>query len=200
MLILGLNGSPNKNGNTKYLLENVLGNVGKLGADTAIIEVGEIISHSKHGFCTLCSKPCEGTCYKGTPLEDAFNLMKKADGIFFASPVYFGTMSGQLKAMFDKSIKLRREKAFYNKVASAIAIGASRHGGQETTIKALHDIMLVHGMIIVGDGYIEDDCGHHGVCGHAPAEKDQFALKRSEILSKRMIEVCKATTCLRNQI
>jgi len=38
-------------------------------------------------------------------------------------------------------------------------------------MKALHDIMLVHGMTIVGDGYVGDDCGHHGVCAQQPADK-----------------------------
>jgi hypothetical protein len=64
-------------------------------------------------------------------------------------------------------------------------------------MKALHDIMLVHGMIIVGDGYIEKDCGHHGVSAHRPAHSDDFALNRIEFLGKRMVEVCEATTSLR---
>ena len=76
-------------------------------------------------------------------------------------------------------------------------MGSSRYGGQETTIKALHDIMLVHGMIIVGDGYFEKDCGHHGVCAQKPALADDNALNRAEILGKRMVEVCNATQSLR---
>ena len=58
-------------------------------------------------------------------------------------------------------------------------------------MKALHDIMLVHGMTIVGDGYTEYDCGHHGVSAQKPAEKDEFAIKRAGILAKRLVEACK---------
>ena len=197
MLIVGLNGSPNKNGNTKFLLHTVLEKASSLGAETAIIEVGDVLNTTKHSFCVVCSNPCSGACYQGTEMEKAFELMKKADGIVFGSPVYFGSVSGQLKAFFDKTRKLRGEKAFYNKIAAGVTVATSKYGGQETTIKALHDIMLVHGMVVIADGYKDDDCGHHGVCAHRPAEMDEFAIKRAGILGKRLVEVCGATSSLR---
>jgi len=198
MLILGLNGSPNKEGNTKHLLTNLLEEIEVMGISTDILDVYELVASTRNGFCIACSNPCTKACYKGSKLEEAFELMKKADGIIFGSPVYFGTISAQLKAMFDMSRVLRGEKAFYNKIAAGVTVGASNFGGQETTIKALHDIMLVHGMIIVGDGYFDDDCGHHGVCAVKPAENDDFALKRGRILAKRMVEVCRETVGLRS--
>ena len=76
-------------------------------------------------------------------------------------------------------------------------MGNAKYGGQQLAIRALHDIMLVHGMIIVGDGYREDDCGYHGVSAQRPAQEDSYALKRTGILAKRMVEVCEATACLR---
>lgn len=199
MLIVGLNGSPNKKGNTKALLEKVLSKAQSLGADTMILEVPELLKSLKQPFCIACSNPCSGQCYKGTKVEEAFEHLKKADGIVFGSPVYFGTVSGQLKALFDKSRKLRGEKGLYNTVAAGVSVGASKYGGQETTMRALHDIMLVQGMIIVGDGYIEDDCGHHGVCAQKPGAEDGFALRRADILAKRLVEVCKATEPLRSE-
>jgi multimeric flavodoxin WrbA len=197
MFIIGLNGSPNKNGNTKVLLEKVLAGAQRLGAETAILEVPELLKSAKYPFCTACSSPCSGQCYQGTDLEEAFMLLKKADGLVLGSPVYFGSVSGQLKAFFDKTRKLRAEKGLYNIAAAGITVGASRFGGQETTMKALYDIMMVQGMMIVGDGYIEDDCGHHGVCAQKPGGEDAAALKRADILAKRLVEVCKATESLR---
>lgn len=85
----------------------------------------------------------------------------------------------------------------YNVVATGVTVGSSKYGGQEATMKALHDIMLVHGMIIVGDGFGEKDCGHHGVIAQRPAQSDDFALSRVELLGKRMVEVCEATQSLR---
>lgn len=190
LLVVGLNGSPRKNGSTKFLLDTVLNKVKELGAETVVYDVQELLNSTKHSFCVVCSSPCSGICYKDSKLEEAFEVMKKADAIVFGSPSYFGTVSGQLKAFFDKTRKLRGEKALYNKVGAGVTVGGSKYGGQETTIRALHDIMLVHGMTIVGDGYFEDDCGHHGVCAHNPAENDEFAVKRAEILAKRIFDIC----------
>ena len=61
-------------------------------------------------------------------------------------------------------------------------------------------VMLVNGMIIVGDGYIDDDCGHHGVCAMRPARDDENAVKRAVISAKRMVEVCRATEGIRNGV
>ncbi|MGI6448788.1 MAG: flavodoxin family protein [Desulfitobacteriia bacterium] len=198
MLIIGLNGSPNKKGNTKLLLEKVLATSSSLGAETKILEIPEIINSCQQPFCTACSSPCSGRCFRDTPLEAAYELLKRADGLLLGSPVYFGSISGQLKAFFDKTRKLRSEKGLYNTVAAGVTVGASKFGGQETTMKALQDIMLVHGMLIVGDGYFADDCGHHGVCAQRPGAEDSFALRRAEVLGKRMAEVCKATAALRS--
>ena len=197
MLLVGLNGSPDKDGNTGLLLRKIMKKAQELGAETAVLEVGEIMGNLAKPFCTACSSPCTGACFKGTKLEEALELLRKADGVIFGSPVYFGSVSGQLKAFFDKTRKSRTEKAFYNKVAAGVTVGASKYGGQETTMKALHDIMLVHGMIIVGDGFDGDDCGHHGVSAQRPAAGDDYADKRSGILAKRMIQVSEATMELR---
>lgn len=190
MLIVGINGSPNREGNTKYLLDKVLASAAAEGAKTELLEAGELLRKAKHSFCTACSTPCTGVCYSGTELEQAFELMKSADAIVFGSPVYFGSVSAQIKAFFDKTRKLRAEKALYNKIGAGVTVAAAKYGGQETTLKALHDIMLVHGMLIVGDGYLESDCGHHGVCAHRPAWEDEFAVKRAELLGKRLVELC----------
>ena len=55
----------------------------------------------------VITNPCSGVCYKGTELEEAFELLEKADGVIFGSPVYFGTVSAQMKAFADKARGLR---------------------------------------------------------------------------------------------
>lgn len=197
MYIAGLNGSPNKDGNTAFLVKKVLEECEKAGAETVLLDMGKIMGEQKSPFCTVCSTPCTGICYKGTRLEEAFEILRKADGIVIGSPVYFGSVSAQLKAMFDKTRKVRVNKWLYNKVGLGVSVGTSRFGGQEATLKAMHDMMLVNGMIIVGDGFIDDDCGHHGVCAQRPASGDENAVKRAVISAKRLIEVCRATEGIR---
>ena len=197
MFIVALNGSPKSDGNTAFLLQKILDEVGSEGAETRHIHVHKIMEEQKHPYCNACSSPCRGTCFSDTTLSDTYDLLKKADAIILGSPVYFGTVSAQLKGFWDKTRKLRGEKGLMNAVGGAVSPGGARFGGQETTLRALHDMMLVQGMIVVGDGYVADDCGHHGVCSQQPSEEDSFALKRASILSRRITEVARATANLR---
>jgi multimeric flavodoxin WrbA len=115
--------------------------------------------------------------------------MKRAEVILFGSPVYFGGPTAQLKAFFDKSRYFRKEKAYLGKHAAVLTVGGSKYGGQETTVKAIQDCLLVQGMVIMGDGSSEFDAGHQGVCAHRPAAEDEFAIKRCKSLAKRILEL-----------
>ncbi|GFN22494.1 MAG: flavodoxin family protein [Thermoanaerobacteraceae bacterium] len=199
MLIVGINGSPRKEGNTAYLLREGLAAAADAGAETVLIHAGEALADQKNFFCVQCSSPCQGLCSRDNRLGEAYDILRRSDGILLGSPVYFGSVSAQLKAFWDKSRVLRKEKALLNVVGAAVAVGGSRFGGQETTLKALFDMMLVQGMMIVGDGHGEYDCGHQGSCGQAPAAQDEFAVKRVRILGRRLAEVAAATDSLRRR-
>lgn len=199
MLIVGINGSPNQDGNTVFLLKEALAAAEKAGAEAKLLHVMDALKDIDSPFCELCSSPCEGVCAGGNKLGEAFALLKQADGLIIGSPVYFGTVSSQLKAFWDKTRALRKEKSLLNVVGGAVTVAGARFGGQETTLRAIHDMMLVQGMIIVGDGLIDYDCGHQGACAHRPAQNDENGIKRTRILAQRVVEVAMATESLRKR-
>jgi multimeric flavodoxin WrbA len=196
MLICAINGSPNPDGNTESLVKTMLSLAVERGFSVTELFPGEIFE-TVEPFCTACTNPCTGICYAGSALEKAFEVMSSADGVIIASPVYFGTVSAQLKSFFDKTRKLRMEKRLLNIPGMAVSTGASRFGGQETTLRAIHDIMLVHGMIVLGDGFDTADCGHHGVCGQKPAVADETAHTRARIAAERLFQLAESTRPLR---
>lgn len=199
MLILGLNGSAHEHGNTADLLTYGLEEAAKLEVDTELIFIQEALEEMDNPFCTVCEPRCPGVCYQGKKLEELYRLLREADGILLGSPVYFGTVSAQMKGFWDLSRKLRNEKALINTVGGALSVGASRFGGQEHTIRGLHDIMLVHGITVVGDGHHSADPGHNGACSHRPSIKDDYAITRVRILARRIVEVARATQTLRKR-
>ena len=110
-----------------------------------------------------------------------------ADGIIAGSPVYFGTMAAELKAVFDKFVGLRGEME--NKVGAAFATSGDASGGKETTIMSIIQAMLIYGMIIVGDPL--DATGHYGTsCVGAPDSKTAINAaklgKRVALLIKKL--------------
>jgi multimeric flavodoxin WrbA len=190
VFVVALNGSPDKEGNTAFLLEQVLQASRDAGAETQILHVMDLLEDQDEPFCIACSTPCAGICYKDTELEQAFDILAKADAIVVGSPVYFATVSAQLKAIFDKTRKLRADKALTGKIGAAVSVGASRFGGQETTVRAIHDIMMVHGMTIVSDSSVSATLGHHGVCAQKPAADDAEAIKSAKVVGVRLVEEC----------
>lgn len=198
MLILIINGSPNKNGNTAQMLNAALEEVRLHGAESTFVQVSEVLRSVKVPFCVACSNPCEGKCYRDTALEEVFEQMIRADGIILGSPVYFCTVSAQLKGFWDKTRKLRTSKGLVNTVGGALAVGGARFGGQETTVRALQDMMLCQGMTVVGDGFPADDAGHQGGCCQKPSAEDREGLQRTRILARRVVQVAKATEGLRS--
>lgn len=101
MLVLGLQGSPRKNGNTDYLLSLFMQEARRLGAKTDIIQVDQknIVPCKEY---TVCEK--KGYC----PIDDdmtheIYPLLRRADVIVAATPIFFYNVPAQLKALIDRS-------------------------------------------------------------------------------------------------
>ncbi len=71
-----------------------------------------------------------------------------SDGIIMGSPTYYGQMSGKLKAFIDSSVKIHGK--LEGKVGAAFTSSGGTATGAETTLLAILETMLVHGMIIQG--------------------------------------------------
>ncbi len=186
MYILAINGSPNRSGNTAFLLEQALEAAASEGVATKLLHVADALKGQKRPYCEACTSPCVEACHKDTPLGEAVELLEGAAGVILGSPVYFGLPSGQLKSFWDKTRAVRNRKSLIGKPAGAVSCGAARFGGQETTVRALHDMLLVQGMNVAGDGTTDTDGGHQGVCAQKPSEKDGFAIERVAILGRRI--------------
>jgi multimeric flavodoxin WrbA len=192
MFIVGINGSPDRAGSTFSLLDAALKRCTELGARTEVLHVMDALEGQENPYCLACGSPCPQTCHENPNLADAFDLLRDCDGLIVGSPVYFGIVSGQLKSFWDKSRNLRREKALIGKPAGVVAVGAGRFGGQETTVRSIHDMLLVHGMLIVGDGSRATAAGHQGACAQRPAGEDTAALERARVLAEGVVEVLQA--------
>ncbi len=187
MKIVGINGSVNKDGNTFYLIDKILKICKENGAETEIINAAAAVSDAKTPFCVCCSTPCSKICYKDSLLDEAYKKIENADAVIFGSPVYFGSMSAQLKAFFDKTRDVRARKAWVGIPAGVVSVGGSKYGGQEATINAIQDCLFISGMSVFGSGYFDTDGGQMGIGAHKPACEDEFANGRCESMAKRLL-------------
>lgn len=71
------------------------------------------------------------------------------DAIVIGSPTYYGLMAAQVKALLDKSVKYHGK--LDGKVGGAFSSSYNVGGGNETTVVAILEALLIHGMVIIGD-------------------------------------------------
>ncbi|MBW1616777.1 MAG: NAD(P)H-dependent oxidoreductase [Deltaproteobacteria bacterium] len=110
MLALGLNGSPRKGGNTEYLLSAFLNEIEKHKIATKTIRV----SKKTISPCTECGY-CEendGCIIKDDMSAQIYPLLKEADIIVAAAPIFFYGFPAQFKALIDRSQALWAKKYF----------------------------------------------------------------------------------------
>lgn len=58
-----------------------------------------------------------------------------------------------MRNFWDQTGKLWQSGALVGKVGSAFTSTSTQHGGQETTLRAVHTTFLHHGMVVVGLPY-----------------------------------------------
>lgn len=193
MKIIGIAASARKNKSTRFLLEQCLEEAKRSAGNTGQnleVELVELAGLNVNG-CIACD-----TCKKGVTCsqDDDYQPLidKLADpevvGIILATPVYMGSMSSQAKAFIDRTVMFRRNGfMFRDKLGGAIAVGGSRNGGQELTIQAVHAAMMIHDMIIVGDG---DHFGGAAWGNHPDGyQADKVGIATAQNLGRRMVEV-----------
>jgi multimeric flavodoxin WrbA len=156
--ILGVGGSPRKNGNTTKMVNKALEGAGSVpGVQTELYEMGG----KKIGFCISCYKCLEkGYCVLKDDFHEFVPKYMEADGVLWGAPVYHTSIPASMKALLDRLGNmsllhyLGRGKLVprFNKVCGVLTGGASRYGGQELTLTALiHSCLLMNGIVVPGD-------------------------------------------------
>jgi len=158
MKIIGISASPRKEQSTHFLLNQCFQEIQENSASLSKQITTEIFSLAGKQIngCIACGKCKKGVlCSQQDDFQELIPILADPElkGLVLATPVYMGSMSSQAKAFLDRSVLFRRNGfLFKNLLGSVLTVGGSRNGGQELTIQAVHAAMLIHDMVLVGDG------------------------------------------------
>lgn len=124
MKILGILGSARKGGNTEIVLDVALEEAKKEGVSTEKIPLGDKVIAPCDG-CQGCVKT--GKCVIEDDTQEIYEKILESDGIIWATPVYFWSMTAQTKTLMDRLYALLFPKLqLANKVGGLIVVAASR--------------------------------------------------------------------------
>lgn len=136
--IVGISGSPVKEGNVDHFLGAIMGMAAEKGLETETVNLSALkIENCVHcNFCIAKQKPGR-YCSLGDDAQAVFEKLEASDIIVLASPVYFMRTSGMMATFLD------RLRAFIfgnvaggklrNKVGISAGVSWLRHGGMEMT-------------------------------------------------------------------
>jgi multimeric flavodoxin WrbA len=129
MYIIGISGSPRKNGNTETLLDKML--EGFRNKNTKVEKV--ILNDLKMIPCQECEDVRDdGICKINDDFGSLFKKIMKADLVIIASPIFFGSLSAQTKILIDRfqcywryKYLIKKEKNTKKKKGIFISVEAS---------------------------------------------------------------------------
>lgn len=156
--LLGISGSPVRDGNTDALLKEA---IQFATADPEVQSVSLYLSQLQISGCQHCNWCIKHQtpgkfCHISDGMEGIYPALLQADLLLLATPVHIGRISGLLANMLDRLRpfvygNLYRSK-LKDKVGVSIALAFLRHGGLETTLQILNNTFALFQMISIGRG------------------------------------------------
>ncbi len=207
--ILGVCGSPIKNGNTEALLNVVLESAQQAGGvETELVTMAQW-KNFKGGcvHCNYCAmRQKKGTyCAFNDDMTAIYPKLLEIDGLVLASPVYFTRLSWLMAAFIDRLRAVAHGKNYMgsmvNKVGAAVTVLWNRNSGAETTLLSMVQGMLHIGMVPVtvplyGSYGVVGVSSSHGTGAFDPNDKlgvlkDEYGLRVARRLGRNMAQMCK---------
>ncbi len=139
-------------GNTYEIAKAVEEGATQAGAETRLRKVRELAPDEV--IATQAGWQAHAQATANVP-EATLDDLDWADGYVFGTPTRYGVMSAQLKQFIDTSGPLWAQGKLANKAVSAFTGAGNAHGGQETTLLTIYNVMYHWGAIVVPPGYTD---------------------------------------------
>jgi len=179
MKVIGIVGSPRKNGNTEILTKHTLKAVSEEGLDTDLIRLAGL-EIKPCSACMACKE--QEICSIKDDLFPIYVKMKEADGIILASPVYYGSATSLIKALMERVGYIARwnSEPFQRKVGGPLVV--ARRSGKNFTIAQLTFWFQILGFFVPGSTYWNVAIGRE----KGEVEKDEEGLETAWNFGKNM--------------
>jgi len=205
MLLLCIQGSPRKDGNTATITSVFAEEAKSMGAEVEFINVAD----KNISPCIECGT-CEekGFCPINDDMQQIYHLFVKADFILIGTPMFFYSLPAQLKALIDRAQTLWSRRYIFNlsdpgrlwRKGFMIAVGATKgknlFEGANLTAKYFFDAIGAEYIGFLGYRKIEKK----GDINKHPKAIDEVREKARQLLApylkrKKVLFVCTENSC-----
>jgi len=179
MNVLGISGSPRRDGNTELLLAELLRGAQSKGAEVQTIRLNTMkITPCQH--CDACTE--KGICRIQDDMQKIYPLLEQADVIVVASPVQFAGPTAPLKAMIDRTQSLWAKK--YILKIPPLDPGKKRRGYFISTAATRIKGMFEPSLAIIKTWFRVIDVAYAGELTYAGVDEKGAILKRPEAMQQ----------------
>lgn len=105
MKIIIIEASPRQNGNSTTLAREVASGARRFGAEIDIVHLGEM-NIRPCTACDACQESLKKNCIIDDDMTALYPRLRAADAIVYATPIYWFTVSGQIKLFMDRCYAL----------------------------------------------------------------------------------------------
>jgi multimeric flavodoxin WrbA len=181
MNIVGILGSARKEGNTEILLDTALAEARVQGDTTVKIALREKTIAPCDG-CMGCART--GQCVIHDDMEEVYEAIRNADGIIWATPVYYWSMSGLTKVALDRTFALNFPTLQQAGKIGGVILAAGIRGS--VSAAAPFNMYFIYNHMFAA----EFAWGYAGEKG--AVRKDDFALKMAKEMVHQMEALSRA--------
>jgi multimeric flavodoxin WrbA len=182
MKVVAFNGSPNKEGNTRILINHVLEELTREGIETEVVQVGG----KKIKGCIACFKCMQNKDQRcavdNDILNDCIGKMLDADGILLGSPVYVADVTPEMKALIDRSCLVGMANGYMYKRKVGASLASVRRAGSMRALDTMNHLFAYHQMIVPGSSYWNMGIGMMP----GEVEKDEEGVGTMQVLGQNM--------------
>ncbi|MDO8122796.1 MAG: flavodoxin family protein [Candidatus Hermodarchaeota archaeon] len=136
--VIGIVGSPRRNGNTEVLVDEILAGAKEAGASVSKYVLDELDVRPCKG-CFACEKT--NRCVQEDDMVELVTQMKASQVWVLGTPIYWWGPSAQFKAFIDRWVSIGREHIRGKRVILTMPMGGGSESYARHTLGMLEDVL-----------------------------------------------------------
>ncbi len=148
MNIVVINGSPRPKGNTAAMVQAFTEGAKEAGHQVTVVNIGnKRIGGCKH--CDYCHSKEKGKCIQKDDMQEIYPVLKEAEMLVIASPIYYFSMTGQTHCTIERMYiwevlpKIKKAALFLSALESGFEAAIQTYKDAIITYMDVEDIGII---------------------------------------------------------